>query len=212
MAAPKVRISPSGPVATDEAPFSEYAGNLYAVSHVSTTEYVGKIGPSDAAGAFASSISLVLGDNSSPPTNNVALSVQNDDPVALGVGTWLVELNLSIGFATAPASTDDFADLNIDISPVTAAGVTLGSAVSYKASPLPRTGLGTFGGNVVHSTRIPMFVEITPAIIAANGGVAPEALNILLTRITGTVNGDYTTTSGWLEISKDTNVIVRRLR
>lgn len=212
MATPRLRISPSGPLAVDQSPFNEYAGNIYSVSKTSTTEYVGKIGPSDAAAPFADAVTLGVGNSVGLPDNSVHLPLANAEPVTFGPGLWLVELDLGIGFATAPASADTFADLNLSAQFSTVAGVNIGAAVGHLASPLPRTGTGTYGGNVVHSTKIDFVLEVTDAMVAANGNLPVEALEITLSRITGSVNGAYTTTSGWLEISKDTTVKVKRFR
>ncbi len=226
---PNVRIAPSGPIAGAEDPFNQYAGAFFQVQgyNGNAANYSpAKIGPSS-SGDFADRAYLVK-DGATQGVNIGAKSVaiMDGDTVSqdfrLGVGKWIVEASLQCGYDTTIPDIQTYGRVRIAFQTIDNAGVVIEDNIVDENSVLAR---GVIDGSsqspsaaewgVVNSGTFKKVIEITEAMILANGGNDFQAPQIELTRLDSNDGnlGDYGTTSGWLEFPRvSNNMTVRRFR
>src|SRR5690349_19641204 len=99
------RVSPSGPLAANNAPWAEYAGKRLVFQQGEEdpiVSYAGKIGPS--GGALAPTLIMYsLGGGYVPAGNVLGMTPLGND-FGLTPGQWLVEADIGCGFnSSVPA-------------------------------------------------------------------------------------------------------------
>lgn len=223
---PQLRISPSGPFTDgDTDPLREYAGEVNTFNDPAGNEYIGVLGPS---GAPDDTTHVVLQRASSPQPTDYAQVValpplNNGGVLTFGEGVWLVEAQISCGFNTSwPDSDDSWGDIALSARlGLNAAPNTIQKSASMGVSPIPRGILNTVtatqsivDNGVSHSVTKFTTIKITADDIAANGGHPFSSLGVVVSRVSATAVGvgSLNTGSGWLELTRDCSLSVRRYR
>jgi hypothetical protein len=216
------RVSPSGPLASNNAPWAEYAGKRLVFQDPPETDevsYIGKIGPS--GGALAPTLVLYsLGGGFVPSGNAVGLTPLGID-FGITPGLWLMEADIGCGFNSSVPAQENYGSLNASLGIyLDAGGAPITTGVRTQ-SPVARSVKVTADAAEVtlqptRSTKIIIPFELTLAQFQSAGLVPMKSLALQLTRV-NTVDanagqvGPYTNTSGILEFTRDCSLLVRRI-
>lgn len=147
---------------------------------------------------------------------------------SMGVGKWLVESTISCGYNTSqPEDGGLFGALNVEAFFVTDDGSAV-LASDVKETIISRAcadvaGVGTTPPvpaieqaqlGLVHTAVVRQVITVNDADVAGNNNQPFKGFVIGLTRVTSASSlvGIYTSTSGWLEFSRECQVVVRRYR
>ena len=224
MAAPNpvLRVSPSGPPTVAKTdPLFQYSGKQYQNSN---GQYLAKIGPSNATNPDELAIVFSKGDGPLPTglgdATHVVLNqlVGDSADFNLGVGTYLCEAQISCGFNTSnPAVIDAWGQLDCAFFATGDAGQKLADGAVVTQTPIPRGVVHTGGGagsldGLVHSVTVRQILEVTPAMIAANGNKDLPGFGMKVVRAAGPGSNVYSADSGWLEFTNNTTLFVRKYR
>lgn len=207
---PPVRVSPSGPLATNRLPdpFAQAAGNVYR-NLASLSPVVLQLENAD--GDFSKA--FYCGEEiDTIPAGNVRLPALVPE-VELDVGTYLVEVDLHVGFFTSPPSVDAAGGLVLEAQFVDSDGDLIGVAATFGNSPLPiqyAEGEDNVAVVAAKSGKYVLPLNLQPGIVSNVAGV-----RVLITRVNVSgigPGGAFTTASGTLEVTRETSVTVRRVR
>lgn len=218
---PKLRISPSGPLAGDADPLKEFAGVAFGAD--GDADYIAHLGPAAFSNPADLRVEFYRADGPVPVTGNpaqqIALDPLNSDTFDLTEGVWLVEAVISCGFNTSgPLEAGVWGDLDVVFHALNTAGNPVASSTNV-LSPIPR---GVYNSNegdeddygLNHSTVKRALLTVSPEAVTANSSQPLPGLAMAVVRTDGQAStvGDYTSSSGWLEFTRDVSISVRRYR
>jgi hypothetical protein len=232
---PQLRISPSGPLATDSTddglapPLTEVAGYVFNClpydSSAPAPENLGDqqlssvaIGPS--GGSNPNNGWFYLDGYPTPQTAAVTDSRQKIGPIGaeadnmeLGVGSYIVEACLTAGYTTTNPFTSTPGQLIITPYWLKDDGsiLTGGGSLSFSANMLPfgKSGEPGFKGETLKAQ-----FNVSQATVDSNGGPIKN-FALKFTRgssPTPSVLGNYDGSSGVLHFGRDSSVTIRRIK
>lgn len=216
MTKPKLRIGPSGPEAEKgelPSPFGEAAGNSYYAVNAPGTK-ITELGPD---GSDIISRNLRCAATNDGPEPGAVWLPPRIPPVEFSGGVYEVEVNLGIGFLTSPPQSTNCGGLVVLVKGIDKDGVEVPGAV-FTANPPSVTpvgldsdtgGAGNVGAKLVKVVPFVLAKELTEEAARAVAGVLVTVARVDLPATTG---GSYTNSSGYLELTRDTTVSIRRVR
>lgn len=228
-----VRIAPSGPQAdANDNPLAAIAGIFFksrAVTNPDTTAYSGFIGAlQDPKGASDEAWFDRVGPGVPVVTKPIGASAStlvalNDDAdfqeFKIGVGRWLVEAEIAIGFTTRNPTAANYGALEFNFIAVTDSGVpTINAQPTNQHSVLTALGVGTPAEHArpVKSAVYRSILTITQENLdVSNGGKPFNAFSLYIRRVNplsgNTFLNNYAANSGELAFTTDTSVKISRL-
>lgn len=220
---PQVRISPSGALAGSSAPdglappLDGMAGAFFQLADDHAAPAGGyssaRIGPVGGASDHVPSAWLYKGIQPVAGAGNrsefEALDADSDS-LEMGIGKWIVEASLTVGFeSSAPTGAANGAALACSFQLLNDAGAPVGTADTDTVSIIPSQ--GSVGLGVVRTTIVRGILEVTQALIDANGGPL-TGVQLFMTRQDSDDAGSYGTSSGWLQFSHESTLSIKLYR
>ena len=226
MPVPPLRVPPSGPLASGDfpPPLAELAGDVFVPNStlVANSGYLSQImGPPNATPDLRDPIFYTARSGGGVPAGANLVPLLGIAPLdGYGAGTWLVELELQVGFLNAPLSAANVGALRATIAALnddgTAAAVInpTGANAHNDLSPLPYGGVDTPAGTASHTAKFLAPIVITPAMVTANGGLPLKTFSVQVERRSASADSQTyaDTVSGNLNIGRNTVLTARRIR